>query len=81
LESSMLQRVEEGFPRLPGELREDCAVIWRLFETLSVKDVEGGLSLFHEDGEYRSAFAPSLIDQAERARASHESAAAGLGAS
>jgi ketosteroid isomerase-like protein len=55
----MLQRVDEAFPWLPGEIREDCAVIWRLFENLSAKDVEGGLTLFHHDGEYRSAFAPA----------------------
>ena len=53
----MLQRVDEVFPWLPGEIREDCAVIWRLFECLSSKDVEGGLPLFHEHCEYRSAFA------------------------
>ena len=57
MESSMLQRVDEAFPWLPGEIREDCAVIWRLFECLSDKDVEGGLPLFHDDCEYRSAFA------------------------
>jgi ketosteroid isomerase-like protein len=53
----MLQRVEEAFPWLPGEIREDCAVIWRVFEVLSAKDLESGLLLFHDDGEYRSAFA------------------------
>ena len=53
----MLQRVDEAFPWLRGEIREDCAVIWRLFESLSAKDVESGVSLFHEDCEYRSAFA------------------------
>jgi ketosteroid isomerase-like protein len=53
----MLQRVEEAFPWLPGEIREDCAVIWRLFEVLSAKDLESGLPLFHDDCEYRSAFA------------------------
>jgi ketosteroid isomerase-like protein len=55
----MLQRVDEAFPWLPGEIRDDCAVIWRLFEALSAKDVESGVPLFHEDGEYRSAFAPA----------------------
>jgi ketosteroid isomerase-like protein len=55
----MLQRVDEGFPWLPGEIREDCAVIWRLFESLSAKDVEGGVALFDRDCEYRSAFAPA----------------------
>jgi ketosteroid isomerase-like protein len=44
---------------LPGELREDCAVIWRVFEVLSAKDIESGLPLFHDDCEYRSAFAPA----------------------
>jgi ketosteroid isomerase-like protein len=57
LELSMLQRVDEDFSWLPGEIREDCAVIWRLFEDLSAKDVESGLALFHHDCEYRSAFA------------------------
>jgi ketosteroid isomerase-like protein len=55
----MLQRMDEDFPWLPGEIREDCAVIWRLFESLSAKDVESGVALFHHDGEYRSAFAPA----------------------
>jgi ketosteroid isomerase-like protein len=55
----MLQRVDEVFPWLPGEIREDCAIIWRLFEVLSAKDVESGLPLFHHDCEYRSAFAPA----------------------
>jgi ketosteroid isomerase-like protein len=55
----MLQRMDEAFPWLPGEIREDCAVIWRLFESLSAKDVESGVALFHSDGEYRSAFAPA----------------------
>jgi len=53
----MLQRVDEAFPWLPGEIREDCAVIWRLFESLSARDVESGLALFDDDCEYRSAFA------------------------
>ena len=55
----MLQRVDRAFPWLPGEIREDCAVIWRLFESLSAKDIESGLPLFHDDCEYRSAFAPA----------------------
>ena len=55
----MLQRVDEAFPWLPGEIREDCAVIWRLFESLSAKDIESGLPLFDDDCEYRSAFAPA----------------------
>jgi ketosteroid isomerase-like protein len=55
----MLQRVDEAFPWLPGEIREDCAAIWRVFEVLSAKDVESGLPLFHHDCEYRSAFAPA----------------------
>jgi ketosteroid isomerase-like protein len=55
----MLQRVDEAFPWLPGEIREDCAVICRLFESLSAKDIESGLPLFHHDCEYRSAFAPA----------------------
>jgi ketosteroid isomerase-like protein len=55
----MLQRVDEVFSWLPGEIREDCAVIWRLLERLSAKDVESGLALFHHDGEYRSAFTPA----------------------
>jgi ketosteroid isomerase-like protein len=59
LESRVLQRVDEAFPWLAGEIREDCAVIWRLFEALSAKDLESGLSLFHHDCEYRSAFAPA----------------------
>src|SRR3954447_19418709 len=59
MELSMLQRVDEGFPWLPAEIREDCALIWRLFERLSAHDVEGGVALFHQDGEYRSAFAPA----------------------
>jgi ketosteroid isomerase-like protein len=59
LKSSMLQRVDEAFPWLPGEIREDCAVICRLFESLSAKDIESGLPLFHQDCEYWSAFAPA----------------------
>jgi len=59
LESSMLQRVDDAFPWLPGEIREDCAVIWRVFEALSAKDLESGLSFFQYDCEYRSAFAPA----------------------
>ncbi|PWU25496.1 MAG: hypothetical protein C5B48_01020 [Candidatus Rokuibacteriota bacterium] len=59
MESSMLQRVDEAFPWLPGEIREDCAVIWRVFDVLSAKDIESGLPLFHPDSEYRSAFAPA----------------------
>jgi ketosteroid isomerase-like protein len=55
----MLQRVEEAFPWVPDEVRDDCAVIWRVFEVLSAKDIESGLQLFHEDCEYRSAFAPA----------------------
>jgi ketosteroid isomerase-like protein len=55
----MLQRVDEAFPWLPGEIREDCAVIWALFEDLSARDIESGLARFHPDGEYRSAFAPA----------------------
>lgn len=55
----MLQRVDETFPWLPGEIREDCAVIWRLFEDLSAKDIESVVTLFHHDCEYRSAFAPA----------------------
>jgi ketosteroid isomerase-like protein len=55
----MLQRVEEAFPWVPDEIRDDCAVIWRVFEVLSAKDIESGLPLFHEDCEYRSAFAPA----------------------
>ena len=55
----MLQRVDEVFPWLPGEIREDCAVIWRVFEALSAKDLESGLSFFQHDCEYRSAFAPA----------------------
>jgi ketosteroid isomerase-like protein len=57
VESSVLQRVDEAFPWLPGESRQDCAVIWRLFEALSAKDLERSLPLFHSDCEYRSAFA------------------------
>jgi ketosteroid isomerase-like protein len=57
LESSMLQRVDEAFPWLPDDMREDCAVIWRVFDVLSDKDIESGLPLFHHDCEYRSAFA------------------------
>jgi ketosteroid isomerase-like protein len=53
----MLQRVDEAFPWLAGEIREGCAVICRVFEALSAKDVESGLLLFHQDCEYRSAFA------------------------
>jgi ketosteroid isomerase-like protein len=59
LESNILQRVDEAFPWLPDERREDCAVIWRIFEALSAKDVESGLPLFHQECEYRSAFAPA----------------------
>ena len=59
MESSMLQRVDEAFPWLPSEIREDCAVIWHVFEGLSAKDLESGLPLFHHDCEYRSAFAPA----------------------
>ena len=55
----MIQRLEEAFPWLPGEIREDCAVVWRVFEMLSAKDIESGLPLFHDDCEYRSAFAPA----------------------
>jgi ketosteroid isomerase-like protein len=55
----MLQRVDEAFPWLPGESREDCAVIWRLFDVLSAKDLESGVPLFHHECEYRSAFAPA----------------------
>jgi ketosteroid isomerase-like protein len=55
----MLQRVDEAFPWLAGEIREDCAVIWRVFEALSAKDLESGLSFFQHDCEYRSAFAPA----------------------
>jgi ketosteroid isomerase-like protein len=59
LKSSKLQRVDEAFPWLPGEIREDCAVICRLFRSLSAKDLESGLAVFHHDCEYRSAFAPA----------------------
>jgi ketosteroid isomerase-like protein len=59
LELSMLQRVDEAFPWLPGEIRGDCAVICRLFQGLSAKDLESSLALFHHDCEYRSAFAPA----------------------
>ena len=59
MDSSMLQRVDEAFPWLPGEIREDCALVWRLFDALSAKDLEHGLALFHDDCEYRSAFAPA----------------------
>jgi hypothetical protein len=40
----MLQRVDEAFTWLPGEIREDCAVIWRVFEALSARDLglDGG---------------------------------------
>jgi ketosteroid isomerase-like protein len=55
----MLQRVDEAFPWLSDDIREDCAVICRLLESLSAKDIESGLPLFHEDCEYRSAFAPA----------------------
>ena len=55
----MLQRVDDAFPWLPGEIREDCAVIWRVFEALSAKDLESGSSFFQHDCEYRSAFAPA----------------------
>jgi ketosteroid isomerase-like protein len=55
----MLQRVDESFPWLPGEFREDCAIILRVLEALSAKDVERGLPLFQHDCEYRSAFAPA----------------------
>lgn len=55
----MLQQVDEAFPWLAREIREDCAVIWRVLEALSAKDVERGLALFHDDCEYRSAFAPA----------------------
>jgi ketosteroid isomerase-like protein len=55
----MLQRVDEAFPWLPGEIREDCGVIWRVLEALSARDLESGLRFFHEDSEYRSAFAPA----------------------
>lgn len=53
----MLQRVDEAFPWLPPEIREDCAVIWHVFEMLSAKDLESGLPFFDEECEYRSAFA------------------------
>jgi ketosteroid isomerase-like protein len=59
LELSMIQQVDEAFPWLAAEIREDCAVVWRVFEVLSAKDIESGLPLFHPDGEYRSAFAPA----------------------
>jgi ketosteroid isomerase-like protein len=55
----MIQRVDEAFPWLASEIREDCAVIWQVFEALSAKDIERGLPLFHPDCEYRSAFAPA----------------------
>ena len=55
----MLQRVDQAFPWLPDEIREDCAVIWRVLEALSAKDLESGLLLFQHDCEYRSAFAPA----------------------
>ena len=55
----MIRRVDEAFPWLPEGIREDCALIWRLFEALSAKDLERGLELFHDDCEYRSAFAPA----------------------
>jgi ketosteroid isomerase-like protein len=55
----MLHRVDEAFPWLPSEIREDCAIIWRVFEVLSAKDIESGLPHFDEDCEYRSAFAPA----------------------
>jgi ketosteroid isomerase-like protein len=55
----MLQRLDEAFPCLAGEIREDCAVLWRVFEALSAKDIERGLPLFHPECEYRSAFAPA----------------------
>jgi ketosteroid isomerase-like protein len=59
LESSKLQRVDEAFPWLSGDVREECAVIWRVFEALSAKDLESGLALFDHACEYRSAFAPA----------------------
>jgi len=55
----MLRRVDEAFPWLPREIREDCAVIWRVLEALSARDLESGLALFDDDCEYRSAFAPA----------------------
>ena len=55
----MLHRVDEAFPWLPGEIREGCAVVWRVLEALSAKDLESGLSFFQDDCEYRSAFAPA----------------------
>jgi ketosteroid isomerase-like protein len=59
LESRILQQVESTFPWLDEEIREDCSVIWRVFEVLSDKDIESGLPYWHQDGEYRSAFAPA----------------------
>ena len=42
-------------------LREGCAVVWRVLEALSAKDLESGLSFFQHDCEYRSAFSPATL--------------------
>ncbi len=54
---STRERIEVRYPWLPQELRADCALLVGCFEALSTKDVERAIALWHDDGEYHSAFA------------------------
>jgi hypothetical protein len=55
----MLQRVDEAFPWLPGEIRDDCAI-------------DAVDSMAAQCGRDRAEI-EALVAEAERARASHES--------
>lgn len=56
---STVERAEQAYAHLPPEVSDDCVVVSQVLEYLSAKDLEGGLHLWHEEAEYRSAFAPA----------------------